>query len=294
MRNEHGAVWGSLTWACGHGGRRRAAPAKKLRRVESSGCQSTFPAHRRHMAKHKKQIQTKKFAATKRMISPHDARITKPAKLQQVEDKAKRKEQAGGSSSTQPRNVTQAPSSLFFWHNDALGPPYHVLIDTNFINFSIQNKLDITRSLMDALYAKVIVCITDAVMAELEKLGPKYRVALRIAKDPRFTRLPAMKDGATYADDDLVERVTAHRIYIVATCDKELKRRLRKIPGVPLISIKERKYQVERSECRHKKARSRSPACRRKQHRTHRCVGRCPPLSDATLCLPCAVPEAQH
>ena len=50
----------------------------------------------------------------------------------------------------------------------------------------------------------------------------------------------------TYADDDFVERVTVHRIYIVATCDKDLKRRLRKIPGVPLISIKERKYQVER------------------------------------------------
>ena len=79
-----------------------------------------------------------------------------------------------------------------------------------------------------------------------EKLGPKYRVALRIAKDPRFTRLPAMRPGATYADDDLVERVTAHRIYIVATCDKELKRRIRKVPGVPLISIKSRKYQVER------------------------------------------------
>ena len=55
-----------------------------------------------------------------------------------------------------------------------------------------------------------------------------------------------MQPGATYADDDLVERVTAHRIYIVATCDKDLKRRIRKIAGVPLISIKERKYQVER------------------------------------------------
>ena len=69
---------------------------------------------------------------------------------------------------------------------------------------------------------------------------------LRIAKDPRFTRLPAMRAGSTYADDDFVERVTVHRIYIVATCDKDLKRRLRKIPGVPLISIKERRYQVER------------------------------------------------
>ena len=71
-------------------------------------------------------------------------------------------------------------------------------------------------------------------------------LALRLAKDPRFTRLPAMRAGNTYADDDLVERVTTHRIYVVATCDKDLKRRIRKIAGVPLISIKERKYQVER------------------------------------------------
>ena len=44
-------------------------------------------------------------------------------------------------------------------------------------------------------------------MAELEKLGPKFRVALRIAKDPRFQRLPCMHKG-TYADDCLVNRVT--------------------------------------------------------------------------------------
>jgi U3 small nucleolar RNA-associated protein 24 len=194
------------------------------------------------MAKTQKKAKAKAYAATKRMISPHDSRITKPAKVAQVEAKQQQQRQR----QQEQNHVTNAPSSLFFTHNTSLGPPYHVLIDTNFINFSIQNKLDIMRSLMDVLYAKVVVCITEAVMAELEKLGPKYRVALRIAKDPRFTRLPAMKAGATYADDDLVERVTAHRIYIVATCDKELKRRLRKIPGVPMISIKARRYQVER------------------------------------------------
>ena len=189
------------------------------------------------MAKAKKQATTKRFAATKRMITPKDDRISKPIK---------KKHSMQGEDANAPRHVAQTSSALFFTHNSSLGPPYHVLIDTNFINFSIQNKLDIQRSLMDSLYAKVVPCITDAVMAELEKLGPKYRVALRIAKDPRFTRLPAMRPGATYADDDLVERVTAHRIYIVATCDRELKRRIRKIPGVPIISIKERRYQVER------------------------------------------------
>ena len=32
-------------------------------------------------------------------------------------------------------------SALFFKHNSALGPPYQVIVDTNFINFSIQNKV---------------------------------------------------------------------------------------------------------------------------------------------------------
>ena len=191
-----------------------------------------------------KRAKTKKFAAVKRMISPNDARIKKPAVNPNQSGKLAKKQK--GKRDDEVRNVAQTSTALFFSHNESLGPPYHVLIDTNFINFSIQNKLDIVRSLMDCLYAKVVPCITDAVMAELEKLGPKYRVALRIAKDPRFTRLPSMRPGATYADDDLVERVTTHRIYLVATCDRELKRRLRRIPGVPLISIKERRYQVER------------------------------------------------
>jgi U3 small nucleolar RNA-associated protein 24 len=78
-------------------------------------------------------------------------------------------------------------------------------VDTNFVNFSIKNKMDIIQSMMDCLYAKCIPYITDCVMAELEKLGAKYRIALRIVKDPRFERLPCMHTG-TYADDCLVNR----------------------------------------------------------------------------------------
>lgn len=43
-------------------------------------------------------------------------------------------------------------------------------------------------------------------MGELEKLGPRFRVALRIARDPRFERLKCTHKGL-YADDCLVERV---------------------------------------------------------------------------------------
>jgi U3 small nucleolar RNA-associated protein 24 len=145
-------------------------------------------------------------------------------------------------------DVVRAPpvlSGLFFSHNTQLGPPYHVLIDTNFINFSIQNKLDMFTAMLDCLYAKCTLYLTECVVAELERLGPRYRIALRISRDPRFKKLTCTHKG-TYADDCLCERVTMHRCYIVATCDKDLRRRLRKIPGVPIMYIHKRRYTVER------------------------------------------------
>ncbi|TNN52307.1 rRNA-processing protein FCF1 [Liparis tanakae] len=131
--------------------------------------------------------KTKKFAAMKRMISPKDNRMTK------------------------------YPSCLFFQYNTQLGPPYHVLIDTNFINFSIKAKLDIVQSMMDCL----------------------------ISKDPRFERFPCTHKG-TYADDCLVQRVMQHKCYILATVDRDLKRRVRKIPGVPIMYISNHRYNIER------------------------------------------------
>lgn len=74
---------------------------------------------------------------------------------------------------------TPLPASLFLSHNTALGPPYRILIDTNFINFSIQNKIELVQGMMDCLMAKCIPTVTDCVLAELEKLGPKYRLALK-------------------------------------------------------------------------------------------------------------------
>lgn len=78
-----------------------------------------------------------------------------------------------------PSPRPQTSSALFFQYNSQLGPPYHILVDTNFINFSIQNKLDIVQGMMDCLFAKCVPCITDCVVGELEKLGSKFRVAQR-------------------------------------------------------------------------------------------------------------------
>lgn len=192
-----------------------------------------------------KQKKTKKFALVKRMINPNKDPRTKQVQVKEAEKakkEAKRKEKA--------EHVEKVNSSLFFNYNSELGPPYHVILDTNFINFSIQNKLDIMDAMMDCLYAKCTPIILDCVMAELEKLGPKYRVALRVAKDPRFQRMRCTASvgdkQCQYADDCICKHVQASKCFIVATCDRDLKRRIRKIPGVPIMYITQRKFSVER------------------------------------------------
>ncbi|KAF8477489.1 Fcf1-domain-containing protein [Kalaharituber pfeilii] len=182
--------------------------------------------------------KVRKFAAVKRVIGKRDARLRENQIKQLSEVKKKQKGEEA------VREVPQVASNLFFQYNEVLRPPYSVLVDTNFINHSIQKKLELIESMMDCLYAKATPVITDCVMAELEKLGPKYRIALRIARDPRFQRLKC--DHKVYADDCLVSRVMQHKIYIVATNDRDLKRRIRKIPGVPIMTCATGKYVIER------------------------------------------------
>jgi U3 small nucleolar RNA-associated protein 24 len=160
-----------------------------------------------------KARKTRKFAVMHRMLQRKD--------VKEVTGGAKSTEK--GSESSVVRRVEKVPSHMFFKHNTALGPPYRVIVgifiscssklnmdilDTNFLNAIIQNKLELVAAMMDCLLAKSIPCITDCVMAELEKLGTKHRLALRIAKDPRCERLACTHKGI-YADDCIVQRAQA-------------------------------------------------------------------------------------
>lgn len=78
-----------------------------------------------------KAKKTRKFAVAKKMMSPKDTRVKENL------EKAKKKER-DLKKKEEPRQIEQGVSSLFFQYNEQLGPPYHVLVDTNFINFSIR------------------------------------------------------------------------------------------------------------------------------------------------------------
>lgn len=81
-----------------------------------------------------KAKKTRKFAVQKKIISPKDTRVKENAEKAKQKLEAKKKKE-------QPRQVEQASSALFFQYNTQLGPPYHILVDTNFINFSIRYVL---------------------------------------------------------------------------------------------------------------------------------------------------------
>lgn len=116
-------------------------------------------------------------------------------------------------------------SELFFKHNKALGPPYHVIVDTNFFYYARRAHKDIFAEMTRILLAKCYLYVLDCVVGEAEKLGRKYKSMVRTLKDPRMRRLKCQHRGI-YADDCIVRRVTQHRIYLVATCDRDLKQRV--------------------------------------------------------------------
>lgn len=189
--------------------------------------------------------KTRKFATVKRVIGKRQRaeQSTAPEALRKKDEALKKKQEMEAKELV--REVPQMPSSMFFEHNTALVPPYQILVDTNFLSRTVGAKLPLLETCMNLLYASCNILISDCVMAELEKLGPKYRMALMIARDERWTRVTCDHKG-TYADDCIVDRIQKHRIYIVATNDRDLKRRIRKVPGVPIIGCGKGKYVIER------------------------------------------------
>ncbi len=110
-----------------------------------------------------KAKQTRKFAVAKRMMSPNDTRVRKNMDEAKAKKLAQKKKE-------EPRQIEQANTSLFFRYNEQLGPPYHVLVDTNFINFSIR-WVNNTRKIPEVLSVTYqswtrCCCITDCDIGE--------------------------------------------------------------------------------------------------------------------------------
>ena len=123
--------------------------------------------------------------------------------------------------------------------------PNYVLIDTNFIYFSLKNKINLVSSLTDCLNAMSIPCISECVLMEIEKLGPKFKLALKYIKNKNFIKLRCLHPkNIIYADDCIFNTVSLSRFFTVATCDSNLKKRIKKLADSKVIILKKNRLKV--------------------------------------------------
>ncbi|KAJ1465325.1 Fcf1-domain-containing protein [Baffinella frigidus] len=121
--------------------------------------------------------------------------------------------------------------------------PKIILVDTNFAYFALKNKIDLFLGIAKCISSEFIICISKCVLLELEKLGPKFRLALRLLRQKKIIQLVCLHPPTIiYADDCLFNSIKIKKNIILATCDKDLRKRVWKISAMPILSIKKKNF----------------------------------------------------
>lgn len=124
-----------------------------------------------------------------------------------------------------------------------------VLLDTNILML-ISRGIDVFTQIEELLEAKPEYYVLEPVIKELEKIiaqgGVKERKAAKLAlelirKKCRIIEVP-LTPGKTV--DDLLLEIAFRRGFIIATNDRELRKRLREM-GIPEIYFREEKQLLE-------------------------------------------------
>jgi U3 small nucleolar RNA-associated protein 24 len=128
-------------------------------------------------------------------------------------------------------------------HNQFNNSPKIILVDTNFAYFSIKNKIDLFQGIAKCISSEFIICISKCVLLELEKLGPKFRLALKLLRQKKIIQMICLHPPTIiYADDCLFNSIKIKKNIILATCDKDLRKRVWKISSMPILSIKKKQF----------------------------------------------------
>ncbi|VDM53380.1 unnamed protein product, partial [Angiostrongylus costaricensis] len=109
-------------------------------------------------------------------------------------------------------------AAKFLKYENQLGLPFGILVDTNFVNFAVKNRLVVIQGFRGwavftltvftvDVFISAIPYVTDCVMGELEKAGRRFKIALKVVKNIRFQHLRC-DHKVIYADESLVQQVT--------------------------------------------------------------------------------------
>ena len=123
--------------------------------------------------------------------------------------------------------------------------PTKVVLDTNFFFVSSQFNVDFFQELAKLLNRRFEPILLSSTQKELERLAesssPKKRKQAQLAlKLAEKCRLVPVEKGLNETYDDVIFRVSAEWKSIVATNDRKLRKRLRKI-GIPVIFLRQKR-----------------------------------------------------
>ncbi len=121
-----------------------------------------------------------------------------------------------------------------------------ILLDTNFLLIPEQFKVDIFKELDRICDFKYKIYVLKQTVTELEKLKTQGKVSHKRAAAIGFSLIKAkglkiLRQNEGYTDDIIV--ALAKKGFIVATQDKELKIRLKKL-DIQYITLRQKKYLV--------------------------------------------------
>jgi rRNA-processing protein FCF1 len=127
---------------------------------------------------------------------------------------------------------------------DSEEEPIKVVLDANFFFVALQFNVDVFEELANLLNRRFEPILLSSTQKELQGLAesssPKQRkqaqLALRLAEK---CRVVSAEKGLRETYDDVIVRVAAEWRSPVATNDRELRKRLRKV-GVPVIFLRQK------------------------------------------------------
>lgn len=126
----------------------------------------------------------------------------------------------------------------FYINNFNFRQPYQLLIDGTFCVAALNNKINIADNMPRYLQGELKLLTTPCAIVEMEKLGPKVFGALKILKNFALHKCCHDKRPVP-AVDCLLSMVKNYneKHYVVATQDRDLQGKIRRLPGVPLLYL---------------------------------------------------------
>ena len=123
---------------------------------------------------------------------------------------------------------------LFYRYVFKFEVPYKIIIDGNFVAVALNKKFEMKEILAKALDENVHLIIPSCIVHELREIDSKLPGILQMVLK---YKIEECQHGILSPDNCIKTYIGKknHKKYFVATQDKYLRMKLRKIPGVPLL-----------------------------------------------------------